>query len=257
MAFFAFHKDSLLLYKGEVPDEGIVMEYFPSVECISEVSFEGNLSKTGVIPEGTALPPDFELLPFRPLWKELDSETYALAGKCKQILHWDNSTRFCPRCGNKLLRVSEIQKTCPECSNELFPHVSPCIIVLVTRGDDEILMVKSRSFKGNFYGLVAGFVETGESLEQCVERELMEETGLKVKNIRYAGSQPWPYPSQLMMGFTAEYESGQIHLQDEELCAGGFFHLSSLPQLPSPPSLARRLIDAFLSSPKVDNFLSL
>lgn len=126
-------------------------------------------------------------------------------------------------------------KKCPQCGNELYPQVSPAVIVLITRGDDEILLVHARNFRGTFYGLVAGFVEAGETLEQCVHREVMEETGLTIKNLRYAGNQPWPYPSVMMIGFTAEYASGQIKLQDEELSAGAFYRRDNLPEIPRRP----------------------
>ena len=108
-------------------------------------------------------------------------------------------------------------------------------------------MVHARNFKGDYYGLVAGFVETGETLEECVEREVMEETGLRIRNIRYFASQAWPYPFGLMVGFTAEYESGTIKLQDSELSAGDFFHKDHLPNIPGKVSLARKLIDHWIS----------
>ena len=104
-------------------------------------------------------------------------------------------------------------------------------------------MVHARNFRGTFRGLIAGYVEPGESLEDCLRREVMEETGLTIKNVRYFGSQPWPYPSVIMVGFTAEYESGELRLQEEELDAGRFFTIDTLPELPQKLSLARRLID--------------
>ena len=119
------------------------------------------------------------------------------------------------------------------------------IIVLVNRGDD-LLLVHANNFKYEFYGLVAGFVETGETLEEAVIREVKEETGLKIKNIRYYSSQPWPYPSGLMVGFYAEYESGEITLQRSELRNGGWFNKNSLPRIPEKLSIARQLIDNWL-----------
>ena len=111
----------------------------------------------------------------------------------------------------------------------------------------EVLLVRSRNFRGNKHGLVAGFLETGESLEECVEREVREETGIKIKNLRYFGSQPWPYPFGLMVGFTADYESGELHLQKSELCEGGWFTRDNLPEIPDKASIARRLIDDWLN----------
>ncbi|MDE6490545.1 MAG: NAD(+) diphosphatase, partial [Muribaculaceae bacterium] len=177
----------------------------------------------------------------------LAAEDYDAAGKAFQILHWDAHSRFCPACGTATVRHSPIMKKCPACGNEIYPQISPAVIVLISRGN-EILLVHARNFRGTFYGLVAGFVEAGETLEQCVRREVMEETGLSVKNIQYAGNQPWPYPNVMMFGFTAEYESGDIRLQDEELSAGAFYRRDNLPELPRRPSIARRLIDAWLAS---------
>ena len=109
-------------------------------------------------------------------------------------------------------------------------------------------MVRAKNFRGDFYGLVAGFVEPGETLEECVEREVMEETGLRIANIRYFGSQPWPYPSGIMIGFTADYVSGELKLQQEELAAGGFFARDKMPTLPKKLSIARKLVDDWLES---------
>jgi NAD+ diphosphatase len=109
-------------------------------------------------------------------------------------------------------------------------------------------MVRAKNFRGTYYGLVAGFLEAGETLEECVHREVMEETGIRIKNLKYFGSQPWPYPSGVMIGFTADYESGEIKLQDEELSAGDFFRKDNLPEIPKKLSLARKLIDDWLEN---------
>ena len=128
----------------------------------------------------------------------------------------------------------------------MWPTVATAIIVLIHRGD-EVLLVHARNFKGNFYGLVAGFVETGETLEEAVHREVMEETGLTITNLRYFGSQPWPYPSGLMVGFTADYVSGDIHLQREELSRGAWFKKDNLPEIPEKLSIARQILDDWLA----------
>ena len=119
--------------------------------------------------------------------------------------------------------------------------------VLIRKGK-EILLVHARNFRGTFPGLVAGFLETGETLEQCVEREVMEETGLRVKNITYFGSQSWPYPSGLMVGFIADYENGEIKLQADELSSGAFYSKDNLPEIPRKLSIARKLIDWWLEN---------
>lgn len=178
----------------------------------------------------------YDILPF---------EEYTMGGKAFEILNWDQNSRYCPACGVPTHQISDIGKKCPECRQEFYPHISPAIIVRINKGDS-ILMVRARNFRGTYYGLVAGFLEAGETLEECVHREVMEETGLRIKNLKYFGSQPWPYPSGIMIGFTADYESGEIKLQDEELSAGNFFTKDNLPEIPRKLSLARKLIDDWL-----------
>ena len=175
----------------------------------------------------------------------LPKELYMKGGKCAEILYWDSNTKFCGVCGGPMKLHTEISKRCENCGKEVWPQLATAIIVLISRGD-ELLLVHANNFKGNFYGLVAGFVETGEDLEQAVNREVMEETEIKIKNIRYFKSQPWPYPCGLMVGFFAEYESGEIHLQRSELSSGGWFHKDKLPVIPGKVSLARMLIDTWL-----------
>lgn len=176
----------------------------------------------------------------------LPYDDYLAAGKSSQILYWDSHSRFCPCCGTATRQETPIMKKCPRCGQELYPPIATAIIVLIKR-EEEILLVHARNFRGNFHGLVAGFLEAGETLEQCVEREVKEETGLSIRNIRYYASQPWPYPSGLMVGFTADYAGGSIKLQDEELSEGAFYRRDNLPEIPRKLSIARRLIDAWLA----------
>lgn len=187
----------------------------------------------------------YEWMRLRAAYNVLSEKDYANAGKAYQLVFWDINSRFCPRCGAKTEYGTSIMKKCPSCGNEIYPHVSPAILVLIQKGE-EVLLVHSRNFPGTFYGLVAGFVETGESLEECVRREVCEETGLTIKNLRYHGNQTWPYPSNLMIGFIADYESGTLKLQEEELSAGQFFHRNNMPEIPTHPSLARKMIDWWL-----------
>ena len=140
---------------------------------------------------------------------------------------------------------TDISKRCINCGKEVWPSLATAIIVLIQR-NDEVLLVHARNFKGNFYGLVAGFVETGETLEEAVHREVLEETGITIENLHYFGSQPWPYPSGLMIGFTADYVSGNIHLQKEELSKGAWFTKDDLPNIPEKLSIARRMLDDWI-----------
>lgn len=189
---------------------------------------------------------DLQMVPLRKSAQFLSPEDYQFAGKCAELLYWDQNTRYCGVCGSPLKWQTEISKQCPECGKEWWPSLAIATIVRVERGD-EILMVHARSFRGNFYGLVAGFVETGETLEDCVRREVWEETHIRIRNLRYFGSQPWPYPCGLMVAFTAEYESGELQLQKEELGGGGWFTRQNHPELPAPGSIAREMIDDWLA----------
>lgn len=175
----------------------------------------------------------------------LPSSHYSAAAKASELIFWDSTTRYCPVCGAEMTRHTEISKRCTKCEREIWPTLSPAIIVLVRRGE-KALLVHGRTFSKPLYALVAGFVETGESLEECVRREVKEETSLEIGNISYFGSQSWPFPSQLMIGFTADYVSGEIRFADGELTSGGFFSRDDLPQIPGPPSIARQMIDAWL-----------
>ena len=167
----------------------------------------------------------------------------SLGGLGNAVLHWEKTSHYCDNCGGRMKRISgEWGKRCSVCEALHYPRIHPCIIVLVRR-DNQLLLVRQPSWPAGRYGLVAGFVEFGENLEQTVARELYEETGIRVTNIRYQGSQSWPFPSQLMTGFTADYRSGDLNIQEEELEEGGWFAIDNLPQLPPKRSIARWLID--------------
>ena len=188
---------------------------------------------------------ELQMMPLRKTFHILPPDDYQLAGKCAELIYFHQNSRYCGVCGGEMRWQSEISKQCPECGKELWPSLATAIIVRVRRGD-EILMVHAKSFRDRHYGLVAGFVETGETLEECVAREVWEETHLHVHNIRYFGSQPWPYPCGLMVGFTADYLDGDICLQTSELNDGGWFGVDNLPTLPDASSIAYRLIEDFV-----------
>jgi len=195
---------------------------------------------------------NYRTISLRDSYSYLTEEHYQMAGKASQLLYWDSCTKYCGVCGAPMKRNTIISKQCTNCGKEVWPQVAPAIIVRIIRNDsptkdkkeEQILLVSARNFRrSTMYGLVAGFTETGETLEQCVEREVQEEVGLKVKNIKYFGSQPWPYPSGIMIGFTADYDGGELTLQEEELARGGWFRRDNLPQIPDKLSIARKLID--------------
>jgi NAD+ diphosphatase len=191
----------------------------------------------------------YEMCGLRQSYYKLSSEEYLKAGKCHELLYWDQNTKFCGVCGGPMRFDTDISKKCEHCGKEIWPQLATAVIVLV-RKEKEVLLVHAKNFRTDHYGLIAGFVETGETLEEAVHREVMEETGLHIKNLKYFASQPWPYPCGLMVGFTADYDGGKIHLQRSELTKGSWFDKDHLPQIPEKLSIARRLIDHWLEEMK-------
>ncbi len=179
----------------------------------------------------------------RSLYEILDEDLFLLAGRAIQIINWDKNHRFCGKCGTLTEKhENEMAKICPECGFTSYTRISPAIITAIIR-DDKILMAKhSYGFK-NRYSLIAGFIEAGETLEEGVKREVMEEVGLKVKNIKYFGSQPWPFPHSLMVGFTANYESGEIKVDGKEIVEAKWCDVEEIAPTPSKMSIASELID--------------
>ena len=175
----------------------------------------------------------------------IDSPEEALGlSRAKAIVAWRNLTRFCTTCGGSLKDHDEMTaKVCTSCGRIVFPRIEPCIITVVSRSDGKILLAKHVQRNQEMYACIAGFIEAGETAEQAVAREVMEETGYKVKNIRYYGSQSWPFPSQFMLGFTCEYDGGDMHLQEDELADARWFARGECPITPPPGSIAYRLIN--------------
>ncbi|MBE9182638.1 NAD(+) diphosphatase [Oculatella sp. LEGE 06141] len=184
----------------------------------------------------------------RELYGLLDEGFYTLGGRAIQIVEWDRTHQYCGHCATQMTQLPhERAKRCPACGLVNYPRLSPAIIVLVHRGDD-VLLARAHRFPPGMYSVLAGFVEPGESLEETVSREVQEEVGIQVKDIRYFGSQPWPYPNSLMIGFTAEYAAGEIVVEPEELTEAAWFHKHQLPQVPPKMSIARRLLDWFVTA---------
>lgn len=189
-----------------------------------------------------------EWVELRAAWERLGDRNWQMAARAQELANFRTAHRFCGYCGGHMYEASDISAKCEQCGREIWPQLSPAIVVLVTRnGGAEALLVHAANFRhADVHALVAGFVETGESLEQCVAREIREETSLEVSDIRYVGSQSWPFPGQMMVGYVACYKSGEIRLADGELTSAGWFTRDSHPPLPSHPSLSRRIIDLWL-----------
>ena len=180
----------------------------------------------------------------RSLFLRVPDAVLAVAGRAFQIVEWDRSHQYCGRCGARTRdRTSERAKECPVCGFVLFPRVSPAMMVLVTRGR-ELLLARANRFPQAMYSALAGFVESGESIEDCVHREVREEVGIEVDRLRYFASQSWAFPHSLMIAYNAEYAGGEMRPCDEEIADARWFALDALPQLPSPVSISRHLIDA-------------
>lgn len=183
----------------------------------------------------------------RRLFGRMEQIDFDVAGTAYQIAQWDKTHQFCSACALPLeYRPGARCKVCSKCKIDYFPKISPAMIVLVEDGD-QLLMARHSRLPPGMYALIAGFLEPGETLEQCVQREVFEETGLEVDDIRYFGSQPWPFPHQIMLGFFARKRAGDIRIDLEELEDARFFHPNELPLLPPPITIARQLIDAWLA----------
>lgn len=192
----------------------------------------------------TPIPAGLQRINVRQAFDLLPAGHWSLAARAKQMLSWDLATRFCGACGSPTQAMNgEPAKLCPNCGQRSYPQIAPAIMCLVRRGD-ELLLARSAHFRPGMYSALAGFVEAGESVEACVHREVFEETGIRVTNLRWFASQPWPFPQSLMLAFHADYAGGEIVPQPGEIEDAQWFRIDALPDLPSAVSIASRLIDA-------------
>lgn len=197
------------------------------------------------------LPDNFS---FQGLWQllpQLDEAIFALAGRAYSLVHWVRTTKFCGQCGTaNQNKLDELARKCPNCGLISYPRISPAVIVAIIK-DNQILLARNKNFRTNHYSVISGFVEPGETLEACVKREIKEEVGIEVKNIRYFASQPWSFPDSLMVGFVAAYKSGEIKVDNEEIMEAGWFTPDNLPNLAAKSTIARSLIDWFANEKKI------
>ena len=188
------------------------------------------------------------LRPFRSLLGIMPDNYFIICSRSVQLVEWYNKSKFCGSCGLKT-SSHEVEKAmyCKDCDNLFYPRISPCVIVLVTK-EEEILLARNKNFPSQMYSTLAGFIEVGETVEEAIKREIFEEVNIKVRNCQYFGSQSWPFPSQLMLGFHAEYLEGEIRPDGDEIDVAEWFHYKSLPQVPPGRiSISGRLIESYVN----------
>jgi NAD+ diphosphatase len=209
---------------------------------------DGTPCRAAEVPAEAAAPAGWSFEGLRALFGLLADSFFSVAARALEVLDWDRSHRYCGACGTAtVLKEGERARECPSCKSLSYPRISPAVIVAVSRGDS-LLLARARRFPPGFYSVLAGFVEPGETLEECVRREVMEETGIEVANLRYFSSQPWPFPHSLMIAFTAEHAAGEIRVDESELVDAGWYTVDTLPHIPDPITVARRLIDGWIAS---------
>ncbi|MBL3592794.1 MAG: NAD(+) diphosphatase [Synergistaceae bacterium] len=247
--FFVFRGDDLLLRK----------EGNPSLPGADEASLNDlpfldlrHPDREGLswaeVPLGTEAPEGMTFVSRRSLWGRLDESLFFLSGKAFHLMDWHRMNRFCGRCGHALAdHPEEKALLCSSCDNVVFPVIAPAVIVAVER-DGKILLGRSPHFPPGRYSVLAGFVEAGESLETTIIREIREEVGIEVQDIRYFGSQPWPFPRSLMVGFKARWKSGEIAIDGREIVDARWFSPEEMPDFPPSFSIARKLIEDFLKT---------
>jgi NAD+ diphosphatase len=248
---FVFHEGRLLVRRGEDRADPVTYaDVAPLLEGAIARIYLGRLDDRPCfaipLPVEPESPPDHAFMGLRELFGQLEEPIHGVAGRAFQIVEWYLSHAFCGRCGSQTeLAAGERARGCPNCGATYFPRINPAVIMLVERAG-RMLLARNKLFRGPFYSCLAGFVEPGESLEEAVAREVLEEVGIEIEGITYSASQPWPFPSQLMIGFYARHRSGEITVQDSEILDAGWFGPDALPQVPGRFSLARQLIDGFV-----------
>lgn len=227
---------------GDARLEPVRRQYLGTYEGRDVVSLE--------LPDDAEAPGGMAFQGLRGLFFRLDEPLFWIGARAVQIVAWDRDHQICGRCGTPTEdHPEERSKKCPSCGLAHYPRLAPAVIVLVERGD-EVLLGRSPHFVPGMFSTLAGFVEPGESLEQTVAREIREEVGVEVENVRYFGSQPWPFPNSLMIGFRADYAGGDVEVDGEEVEEAAWFHLSDLPRIPPRISIARALIEAWIAERK-------
>lgn len=199
-------------------------------------------------------PSGYEFISLRALYGQLDLQMAAMAGRASQLISWRENHQFCSRCGEPTNpHLSDSAMVCGACGYTQYPRISPCIITLVIRGE-EALLARNAKFPEGFFSCLAGFIEAGESAEQAVHREVHEEVSVSLGELTYYGSQSWPFPHALMLGYHSEYAGGAIQEDQVEIVEAGWFHYQNLPQVPRPGSISRELIEAWVKDCKAGRY---
>lgn len=249
--WFAFQSDRLVMFDD---GQGVSVPQADRFETLnipfSESYYIGLFHQTPVyavaVPTESVLPPPYFQKDLRALMIEVDETLFSIAGRAKQVVQWSTDHAFCSRCGAATKNHStDRAKECIKCEFTQYPRLSPCVIGLVTRGP-EILLARSPHFPPNMFSTLAGFVEPGETLEEAFSREVGEEVGVSVAEVKYCSSQPWPFPHSLMIGFEAEYAEGDIKVDGVEIEEADWFHVDQLPLIPPLGSISRQLIDQYV-----------
>jgi NAD+ diphosphatase len=199
------------------------------------------------VPDGAGGPADAPLNDLRSLWGGGPEIEWTVAGRAVQLVAWARTHRYCGRCGTPTVpEPGDRAQRCPACDLLAYPRLAPAVIMVVHR-DEEILLARNVRFPLPMYSCLAGFVEPGETLEEAVRREVREEVAVEVGDLRYMGSQPWPFPHSLMIGFFARWVGGDIVPEPSEIAEAGWYRRDALPPIPPPISIARKLIDAWVA----------
>jgi NAD+ diphosphatase len=251
--WFVFRESDVLVSAGGAPQLPVILHPEALGFAVAHVLYLGRLGPEHcyACDVGASVPaaPGWEWRGLRSLFTRLPDAQFAVAGRALQLVDWDRTHGYCGRCGTPTaLRASERARECPACGLVVYPRIAPAIMALVRRAPDQILLARSPRFPPGMHSALAGFVEPGETLEQCLQREVLEEVGLEVENVRYFASQPWPFPHSLMIAFTADWKSGEIRVDPLEIESAQWFNVRSLPPLPQPISISRRLIDAVVGA---------
>lgn len=249
--YFLFCKDELLV-KSE--DNKAIIPFIKELNNleINNLQYLGSINGAncycGELSKDAIIPTNMYFSKLKALSHRLSSEMFWIGGRAVQIVNFYNDHKYCGRCGTLTQNLKgERAKKCPKCELVNYPRISPAIIVAVVK-EGKLLLAHNNQAPKDLYSVVAGFVEAGETFEECVLREVREETGINVKNIKYFGNQPWPFPNSLMIGFTAEYASGEIQVDGKEIGHADWYSSSEMPVTPDSISIAKDLISWFLQN---------